>query len=191
MTDYPIVQLQVQRGPLKTGRAPMRNYDPSGLVPVARIQVDPRGAHGLTAEGDDIVDVHHQDHPQTRDPKGRAGILFIGTGDYATLRARYGDHVVDGIAGETMLVEAPEGLAGGGLPETVTVITAGGPIELHGVRTAEPCVEFSRYCLRQPPSPVVDDAVKQALVDLDNGFRGYRAIASSAGVIAVADTLRI
>ncbi len=54
--------------------------------------------------------------PQSRDRKGKAGILFMGTGDYVALRERYGDHVVDGIAGETVLLDAPDGLAGGGLP---------------------------------------------------------------------------
>ena len=37
----------------------------------------------------------------------------MGTGDYVALRERYGDHVVDGIAGETMLLDAP-GRAGAG-----------------------------------------------------------------------------
>ena len=191
MTDYPILQIQVQREPLKIGRAPMRTYDPISLVPVRSVRVDARGAHGVTVDGEIVVDVHHQDHPRSRDPKGRAGILFMGTGDYRALRERYGDHVVDGIAGETLLVDAPDGLASLDMPATVAVLTADGPLQLHGVRASEPCVEFSRYCLRQPSSPVVDDAVRQALVDLDHGSRGYRAIASGPGTIAVGDVLRI
>ena len=187
--SYRIVHLQVQRTPIKTGRAPMRSYDPSPLVPVTSIRVDARGVYGVTSDGEVILDVHHQDHPETRDAKGRAGILFIGTGDYAALRERYGPHVTDGIAGETMLLDAPEGLAGGGLPGTAVVRTQDGPIELRGVRVAEPCVEFSRFCLGRPPSPVVDDTLKETREDLDGGSRGYRAIAGGPGTISVGDVV--
>lgn len=189
--SYRIAQLQVQRTPIKTGRAPMRTYDPALLVPVTGIQVDVRGVHGVTADGEVILDVHHQDHPDTRDAKGRAGILFIGTGDYAALRERYGVHVTDGIAGETILLDAPEGLAGGGLPETATVTTQDGSVELRGIRVAEPCVEFSRFCLGRPPSPVVDDTLQATLEDLDGGSRGYRAIAAGPGIISVGDIVTL
>jgi hypothetical protein len=188
---FRIVRLQVQRGPVKIGKAPLRSYEPQALVPVARIKADPRGVHGITDDGEEVLDVHHQDHPQSRDRKGRAGILLMGTGDYIALRARYGDHLVDGIAGETILLDAPDGLAARDLPTTVTVTTASGPVHLNDVRAADPCVEFSRFCWRQPPSPVVDDLIRQTLIDLDGGARGYRAIASTQASIAVGDLVSI
>lgn len=191
MTDYRIVRLQVQRSPAKAGKAPLRFYDPSSLVPVGSIEASPKGVRGVADDGEVIVDIHHQEHPKSRDRKGRAGILFMGTGDYAALRERYGDHVIDGIAGETVLLDAPDGLAGQDLPDTVTITTAAGPLELHSVRVADPCVEFSRFCLRQQVSPTVDDTVKQTLKDLDGGARGYRSIASSTGTIAVGDIVGI
>jgi len=191
MADYRIVRLQVQRGPVKVGKAPLRSYRPTAIVSVDRIVAGPRGVHGLTADGAEILDVHHQDHPQSRDPKGRAGVLFMGTGDYIALRERYGDHVVDGIAGETVLVDAPAGLAPLSLPSVVTVSTADGSLELRDVREAGPCVEFSRFCLRQEPSPTVDDAVRQALVDLDHGARGYRSVAADVATIRLGDLVTI
>jgi hypothetical protein len=191
VTDYRIVRLQVQRGPVKVGKAPLREYRPAAIVPVDRIVAGPRGVRGVTADGVEVLDVHHQDHPQSRDPKGRAGILFMGTGDYVALRERYGDHVVDGIAGETILLDAPSGLAPLNLPEAVRVSTADGPLELRDVRAADPCVEFSRFCLRQQPSPTVDDAVRQAMVDLDFGARGYRSVAAGTGTIRVGDVVGI
>jgi hypothetical protein len=191
VTDYRIVRLQVQCGPVKIGTAPLRWYEPAGIVPVSTLLAEPRGVRGVTADGEVVLDVHHRDHPQSRDRKGKAGILFMGTGDYVALRERYGDHVVDGIAAETVLLDAPDGLAGGGLPPTVTVLTAGGPLELHGVRTAAPCVEFSRFCLRRDVSAVVDEAVKKTMLDLDGGARGYRSIASGAATIAVGDVITI
>jgi hypothetical protein len=191
MADYRIVRLQVQRGPVKVGRAPLRSYRPEAIVPVERIVAGPRGVQGVTTDGEEVIDVHHQDHPQSRDRRGRAGVLVMGTGDYVALRARYGEHVVDGIAGETVLVDAPAGLARLGLPPVATVFTADGPLELHDVREADPCVEFSRFCLRQEPSPVVDAAVRQALVDMDHGARGYRSIAASAATIRLGDVVSL
>jgi hypothetical protein len=191
MADYRIVRLQVQRGPVKVGRAPLRSYRPEAIVPVERIVAGPRGVQGVTTDGEEVIDVHHQDHPQSRDRRGRAGVLVMGTGDYVALRARYGEHVVDGIAGETVLVDAPAGLARLGLPPVATVFTADGLLELHDLREADPCVEFSRFCLRQEPSPVVDAAVRQALVDLDHGARGYRSIAASAATIRLGDVVSL
>ncbi len=191
MTDYRIVRLQVQRSPAKVGQSPLRCYDPAAIVSVGSIAAGPQGVSGIAEDGEVILDVHHQQHPQSRDRKGVAGILFMSTGDYTALRARYGDHVTDGIAGETMLLDAPSGLAGQQLPACVTIATSAGPLELHGVRVADPCVEFSRFCLRQDISPTVDDAVKQALKDLDGGARGYRSIASTEGTVAVGDVVTI
>ena len=113
----------------------------------------------------------------------------MGTGDYLALRERYGQHVVDGIAGETILLDAPAGFAGGDLPVSVTVNTADGPLELLGVRPADPCVEFSRFCLRQEPSAVVGDDVQETMVMLDGGARGYRSSAAGEGIIALGDTV--
>ena len=176
---------------MKPGRAPLRWYDPQAIVEVRSLLADPRGVRGVTADGETVLDVHHQDHPQSRDRKGQAGFVFMGTGDYAALRDRYGNHLTDGIAGETILLDAPDGFAGRDLPDSVVVTTTDGPVELQAVRPADPCVEFSRFCLRQEPSSVVDDAVRQALIDLDNGFRGFRAVAGGTGRIAVGDVVSI
>ncbi len=188
---YRIVRLQVQTDPVKVGRAPLRRYDPSMIESVPRIEVGPSGVVGLARSLGSILDVHHVDHPHTRDRKGNGGISLMGTGDYARLRADYGDHLTEGMAGETILLDAPDGLARRAMPPAVTVLTAGGPIGLTRVRVAEPCVEFSRYCLRQEPSASVDDAVRQALIDLDDGARGYRGVAQVSGVIALGDEVDI
>jgi hypothetical protein len=50
-------------------------------------------------------------------------------------------------------------------------------------------VEFSRFCLGETPSGAVSDAVRQALIDLDNGHRGYRAAAVGSGAIRRGDVL--
>jgi hypothetical protein len=188
---YRIVRLQVQTDPMKVGRAPLRRYEPAVIESVPRIEVSPSGVVGLAERSGSVLDVHHVDHPRSRDRRGNAGVSVLGTGDYARLRARYGDHLAEGVAGETILVDAPEGLAGRSMPDRITVQTATGAIGLSQVRVADPCVEFSRYCLGQQPSASVDDAVRQALVDLDDGARGYRAVADGSGVIALGDEVDI
>jgi hypothetical protein len=188
---YDILRLQIQTDPLKVGKAPLRRYDPSSIESVHRLDVGPSGVIGLAERLGSVLDVHHVDHPRTRDPKGRGGVTVMGTGDYTHLRERYGDHLTEGIAGESILVDAPNGLAGLDMPTEITVVTAAGPIRLTSVVVADPCVEFSRFCLGQDPSPVVDDDVRQALIDLDGGARGYRAVASDSGVISLGDQVAI
>jgi len=67
VTRYPIVRLQVQRYPMKAGRAPLRYYEPAALVSVQRLLAGPSGVRGITADGEKVLDVHHQNHPQCRD----------------------------------------------------------------------------------------------------------------------------
>ena len=96
-------------------------------------------------------------------PRAGPGSCSSGTGDYVALRERYGDHVVDGIAGETMLLDAPDGLAGGGLPADAVRDDAGRPAgaaRRPGGR-ARASSSAGSACGRAP-SPVVDDAVRQA-----------------------------
>lgn len=188
---YRIVRLQVQTEPLKVGRAPLRTYDPSSIESVPRIEFGPDGVIGLADRLGSVIDVHHRDHPRSRDRRGLAGITFMGTGDYTRLQARYGPHLTEGIAGETILLDAPDGLAGLGLPVRVTLHGADGSVPAVDVRVAEPCVEFSRFSLGQATSPGIDDLVKKALIDLDDGARGYRAVAGGSGRLALGDEVEI
>lgn len=190
MTSWPIVRLQVQRSPLKPGAAPHRWYDPSPIVEVDALDVDPDGCIGVTVDGERILDVHHTGHPLSRDPRGKAGLTVMGTGDYRALRATYGPHLPDGIAGESLLVEASGGLAGLDFPEEMTIETGTGTEALLGFRVASPCVEFTRFCLRRDAGDRVDQQVKDTLLALGNGARGYRAVAAVATTIRVGDRLR-
>lgn len=189
MTPLTIVRLQIQVDPLKIGKAPNRYYDPAALQSVPQLALSPDGSFGVTESGERIIDVHHREHPATRDAKGRAGVTVMGTGDYAVLRERFGEHLVDGIAGESILVDAPEGLAGRDLPPTATLQLATGNLVLHDVRVADPCIEFTRFCLRRDPFDEVDQALRDTLESLGGGARGYRAIASGPGLVSLGDTL--
>ena len=209
----PVVRLQVQTRPMKQGRAPWRFYDPSCLREVDALRLTPSGVIGILADGTEVIDVHHAAHPESRDRRGLAGISVMATGDYAALRARYGDHLVDGIAGEGVLVDFDPGLGRRSMPDSITVSpgcrdaagSARGPaadvgartsfddsdLVLHSVQVADPCVEFTRFCLRLPASDSVGDDVTRGLDDLGGGARGYKMVAEREWVLRRGDLLLI
>jgi hypothetical protein len=177
-----IVRLQVQREPLKDGPPARRTYDPAPLLDVSALLADADGCRGVNPDGEPVLDVHHRHHPRTRDPKGKAGLTFMSVADYDRLRADYGRHVVDGAAGESILLATDAPLTGRDLSAGV-VVEAGSAdgepllLPLSQVRPAAPCVEFSRWCLGLPKEAPVDQTIKAALIDLDGGARGFRAVA--------------
>lgn len=182
-----VVRLQVQPRPLKPGIAPHRAYDPRPLLPVPRIVADARGVRGLPVSGPPVLDVHNTEHPQTRDRRGRAGLSLMTLAAYARLRDRFGAHVVDGCAGEVVLLDGDPPVPG----EPLAVETVEGPLlVLAGVVVAAPCVEFTRWCLRLPPGAPVDAEVSAAMAFLDDGGRGYRAVAEGGpATVAVGATV--
>ncbi|UFU04999.1 hypothetical protein [Ruania halotolerans] len=189
---YPIVRLQIQTAPMKPGRPPLRVYSPQVLQQVDRLRLTPRGGYGEWRDhtgARSTMDVHHGDHPLSRDPKATAGITVMGTGDYLALRERYGAHLVDGVAGESILVDASAGLAGLAFPEEFTISTVRGPLRFAGGRVADPCVEFSRFCAGENSSASASVAVTRAKAELGGGARGYRARALTDGTVAVGDLL--
>jgi hypothetical protein len=207
-----VVRLQIQTRPMKQGRAPWRVYDPSCLREVEELRLTPEGVVGVPFGGPEMLDVHHARHELSRDPRGSAGVSVMATGDYAALRARYGDHMVDGIAGEGVLVDYRPGLAGLPMPEQILVrrgtregrgevgtepsAQSGVPTDdadlvLHSVQIADPCVEFTRFCLRLPPSDIVNQDVTQGLDDLGGGARGYKMVSERQWVLRRGDLLLI
>jgi hypothetical protein len=173
-----ICRLQIQTSSLKAGPPKGRYYDPAPLRQVDRLELTTDGAV-TTIDGERIIDVHNSTHPET---KNRHGInpLSIGfTSHYNRMRERFDQHLVNGIAGENILVETndPVGFerARGGF---VIEGDDGRRIELGSVSIAHPCVEFSRFALNdRAAAPLV---VSAALGFLDNGVRGfYVSVASS------------
>ena len=182
----PVVRLQVQRSRLKPGPAGNRAYDPAPITPVDALRVDLRGATGELG-GAPVADVHHADHPDTRHRRGRNGLSLMTTGGYQRLRARYGGHLADGVAGESVLVDAPVALDADLEGRDLEVLTAGGPLRLTGVVVCSPCVEFTRWCLRLDADAPVDDEMRAGLDALDGGARGLLAAAATPGIIRLGD----
>lgn len=167
-----IVRLQIQTGGLKRGERPNRVYDPSPLLTVASLRLTPRGAAGLTAAGDTLLDVHHADHPATKNAPGRE-VSFGFTSHYAKMRERYGERMPIGCAGENILVEADRVFGLEDLVQGTAFRSAatGALLRLSEVTVADPCVEFSRFALGDAQASPQD--VKPVLQFLDEGTRGY------------------
>jgi hypothetical protein len=175
-----VARLQVQRSRLKPGPAGSRAYDPAPLLEVEALEVGPRGVVGQTTDGP-VLDVHHADHPDSRNRRLGNGLSLLPRAHYATLRKRYGPHLADGVAGESLLLDTAGRWTEADLGDRLLLETADGELlELEDVGAAPPCVEFSRFCLRLTPGPVGDD-VRQALLDLDGGARGFYAAVRGAG----------
>ena len=179
-----VARLQVQRSRLKPGPRGERVYDPAPLLEVDALEVGPRGVVGQTGDGP-VLDVHHADHPDTRNVRLVNGLSLLPRAHHDALRARYGPHLVDGAAGESLLLDTDGPWAESDLAGTLLLETAdGGLLTLLGATAAAPCVEFSRFCLGLPLGTVGPE-VEQALVDLDGGARGFYAQAQGTARIEV------
>ena len=175
-----VARLQVQRSRLKPGPATTRVYDPGPLLEVEALEVGPRGVVGQTTDGP-VLDVHHADHPDSRNRRLTNGLSLLPRAHYAVLRERYGAHLVDGVAGESLLLDTGGPWTEADLAGELWIETVEGELlRLDGAAAAPPCVEFGRFCLGLPPGPVGPE-VRQALDDLDGGARGFCARVDGTG----------
>ncbi len=167
--------VQVQRDRLKIGQKPDRYYDPAALMVVEALRLTPDGVIGLTASGVQIVDVHHAAHPHTRHRPGINGMSLGFTAHYREMRARFGDHLVDGIAGENVIIAVEEHLSPEMLSGRLAMRSAqtGQLFHLTGVLPIPPCSEFSHFAAGGPLPP---EALKDVLQFLDDGRRGFYAL---------------
>ncbi len=168
-----IVRLQVQRKGLKVGEKPFRTYDPSPILSVDRIRITAKGAIALL-DNEEVIDVHNADHPDSKFADSN-GISIGFTANYRSMRAKYGDHLIDGCAGENILIEANRSIALNDLSRGLAVQLGSSDeyLWLTKIRAALPCVEFSRYSTKMPHAERDAATIKEALQFLDNGTRGY------------------
>ncbi len=168
--------VQIQRSPLKVGGSRNAYYDPSPLLVVDTLHLTSKGAIGVTARGDHIIDIHHVDHSSSRNRRGANGLSVGFSSHYAAMRARFGHHLIDGCAGENILVEtdSPFRLSDleGGLaiqnPDT------GQFLYLTQLKVAAPCVEFTQYAANHGMA-LPAEQLRAALQFLHDGRRGFYA----------------
>ena len=186
-----IVRLQIQRSPLKLGEKPNRVYDPAPILAVDELTLTPQGALIRLPDGAILLDIHHADHPQTRNSDGVNSLSVGFTVHYAAIRARYGDHVTDGCAGENILIETErimklDDIAGG---LAIQPAGAASPVWLRVNQVAAPCRPFSGFVTHVTEAAVV----KETLQFLDDGLRGFYCALAQAqpATVAVGDHVLI
>ena len=181
-----IKQVQVQCSSLKVGLRPHRYYDPTPLLVVSRLLLMPGGVVGITTEGEQVMDVHNADHSDTRNSNGDNGISIGFTGHYHVMRKHFGAHLIDGIAGENILVEAEEEQSASDFERGIVIkrLDNGRLIHLTRVVVAAPCIEFSQFAInaQTPPS---NQLIKETLQFLNDGRRGFYATLPELNELAV------
>jgi hypothetical protein len=186
-----IVRLQVQTVSLKVGTAPQRRYDPAGIRSVPTLELNDGGVQGWTADNQPLTDVHHRDHLASKNRGGENGISLGFTSHYQEMREHFDHHLIDGIAGENILVATDRHIDEIDLAGEVIIATADGrQIHLVNAFPTAPCVEFSRYSLRFPDDTRPDETVTAAVRFLHDGMRGYYcAYHGSPERISIGDVL--
>lgn len=183
-----VVHVQVQQAGLKRGERPVRIYNPEPLVIVDELHLLPQGVMGHTADGGQIIDVHHTDHPDTRNIN--VNPISIGfTHHYDLMRQEFGSHLFNGCAGENILVESQHAITLDIIENNLAFLNpdSGQLIRLKGVMVAAPCVEFSHYVHQAnlETAQLPAETTKATLQFLDDGLRGFYAQIDPASTQAI------
>ena len=176
-----ITLLQIQRSSLTVGKRLETYYDPTPLLAVSSMRLTPQGVFGRDEDGTEVIDLHHIEHPDSHNSRGVNGVSFGFTSHYESMREAYGDHLVNGSAGENILIEA-NGIVqlqdlGGRL--AIQLQKTDTFVYLSALKVATPCIEFSQYAANHG-KPLPADKLKAALQFLDKGRRGFYATVEDA-----------
>ncbi|MDQ2715730.1 MAG: hypothetical protein M3Z08_12550 [Chloroflexota bacterium] len=182
-----IVSVQVQPTSLKYKHDSVGYYDPTPLLVVQSLRLSNKGVIGVTADARSIMDIHHVEHPQSGNSRGANGVSIGFTSHYQAMRARFGERLVNGCAGENILVET-EGimtLTDLGSAVAIQVCGNGQLAYLTRLKVAAPCVEFSHFAANAGTQlPAAE--LKETLQFLHNGLRGfYATLTGEQGEISV------
>jgi hypothetical protein len=187
-----IVRLQIQRASLKRGERPRRVYDPAPLLAVPRLALGPDGALGADPVAGPaeawVVDVHHRAHPATRNADGLHGVSVGFTAHYRAMRARFGERLVPGCAGENLIADTTARVHLADLAGGLAVLAPDGAerVRLRVLEVARPCRPFTGWALGRTVEPAV---LKESLQFLEDGMRGFYCIGEGTGVVEMGDLL--
>ena len=154
-------------------------YDASRWVEVDHVHITSKGIEATLPEGEHVLDIHHIDHPDKAYDNN--DLICIGfTSHYDAMRARFGEHMVDGIAGENIIIEYgqevwPEDL---GSQIVIENIDTGHKTLLDVVCFAAPCDEFSHFAAQSQQERLPAVELKSTLKFLNNGRRGFLLVLS-------------
>jgi hypothetical protein len=122
------------------------------------------------------MDVHHIDHPTSNNHNGINGVSLGFTSHYAAMRSQFGEHLVDGRAGENILIETDAIMALNDLGNRIAIQSKEirNFVYLINFKVAAPCVEFSQFAANHG-MPLAAEPLKATLQFLNDGIRGFYA----------------
>ena len=154
-------------------------YDASRRLVVDRLRITPLGIEATTSDGEQVLDIHHINHPdKAYDDDDLVCIGF--TSHYAAMRSRFGEHMVDGIAGENIIIECDQEIWSEDLGQQIAIESSGtGALtSLDMLSFAAPCDEFSHFAAKSQDTRLPAEELKATLQFLGNGRRGYLLVMS-------------
>jgi hypothetical protein len=170
----PISRLQIQNGVLKAGSKDAPFYDPRFIVSAPALRLSAEGAVALLEGGQEVIDIHHAQHPQTRNT-GQNPLSVGFTSHYAAMRERFGEHLTTGVAGENLIVDYGQRVTWDELGRKVAIHSAkrGDVALFEVVKVVAPCREFSGFCAQRP---LEGEELKATLQFLHAGQRGFMLV---------------
>ncbi len=171
-----LVQIQPSGLIVKTKDGEM--YDPSRRVEVDRLFITPLGVEAVIG-GECVLDIHHIDHPgKAYDSRDLVSIGF--TSHYEAMRRKFGKHMVDGVAGENIIIEFDQEIWMEELGKQIVFedVRTGKRSLFDVVRFAAPCNEFSHFVADGPHERLPAVELKSTLQFLNNGRRGFLLVLS-------------
>lgn len=171
-----IVRLQVQQDSIKTGVKPFQTYTPvPNLRSVQALHLNADGVEGVDEAGNILPDIHNATHPAAKF-SGDNGVSIGFTGHYEKIRDRFGDHMIDGIAGENITVEFDGQVSLDMIEKGIVIRGTGDEIRIAPWVILNPCNPFTKFCLQIPGETKPDRTVTEGLQFLMNGMRGFSAV---------------
>lgn len=149
-------------------------YDAARRVEVDSLEITPRGIAASLPGRDQVLDIHHLDHPDKA--YGDDDLVSIGfTSHYEAMRTEFGEHMVNGVAGENILIDYSEEVWPDDLDRLLSIENqdTGQVASLKLLGFATPCVEFSQFCIQRQHDKIPPDRMREILRFLGLGRRGF------------------
>jgi hypothetical protein len=149
-------------------------YDVSRRLVVDQLAITSLGIEAYTPDGQRVLDIHHISHPDKAYDNN--DLVCIGfSSHYAAMRDRFGEHMVDGVAGENIIIECDEEIWPADLGRGIAIENqeTGQLAILDLVSFAAPCDEFSHFVNGSQQERLPAGVLKDSLQFLGNGRRGY------------------
>jgi hypothetical protein len=171
--------VQIQRDPLKVDTESGRTYNPAPIMRVENLRLTPEGVIGITETGEKVIDVHHLNHPRSRNRNNANGISLNFLANYDRIRdhfSRSEEDVAGGIAGENLVIVSDADFDAEEIGSRLAIKTQEAQwIYLNDVMVIAPCAEFSTYVAGHPLEAA---QMRETLQFLSDGTRGLYATLS-------------